>query len=331
MLPLPFRAMDSSRRRLLGGLLVLSALAVLVGIAVLVLRGTGDAFPSFTLPTFGGRPTAGSSTGSGASPTGIGPRRVWLIVLENRSYGQLVGEGDAPFINALAARFGLATDYHGVARPSQPNYLALISGSTQGVKDDDVHQLDARTLLDQLDATGHTWRVFAENVPSGCYLGASARNGPDGEGAYARKHEPAISFVSVSRNPARCGRIGNLASFTPAVADFNLIVPNLCHDMHDCSTRAGDAWLAQFVPRITSSDAFRQGGLLLIAFDEASSRDESQHTVLLFAGPGLTPGTRAGERADHYALLRTIQAIFGLDCLAESCGAPVLPELAADS
>ena len=101
--------------------------------------------------------------------------------------------------------------------------------------------------------------------------------------------------------------------------------------MHDCSTRAGDAWLAQFVPRITSSDAFRQGGLLLIAFDEASSRDESQHTVLLFAGPGLTPGTHAGERADHYALLRTIQAIFGLDCLAESCGAPVLPELAADS
>src|SRR5437764_14639183 len=113
--------MDSSRRRLLGGLLVLSALAVLVGIAVLVLRGTGDAFPSFTLPTVGGRPTAGSSTGSGASPTAIGPRRVWLILLEDHAYGQLVGDGAAPFINAPDARFGVATDYHAVAPPRQPH------------------------------------------------------------------------------------------------------------------------------------------------------------------------------------------------------------------
>src|SRR2546421_2778766 len=166
--------MDSSRRRVLGGLAAVAALAVLLGIALLVRRGTGGTFPSFSLPTFEGRPTAGSSAG--------GPRRVWLIVLENRSYGQLIGDDDAPSINALASRFGLATDYHGVARPSQPNYLALISGSTQGVKDDDVHDLDAKTLLDQLEAAGHSWHVYAENVPAGCYRGATARNGPDGDG-----------------------------------------------------------------------------------------------------------------------------------------------------
>ena len=283
--------------------------------------------PSFSLPSFGGRPTAASSASAGGSPTAIGPRRVWLIVMENRSYGQVIGEGNAPFMNALATRYGLATDYHGVARPSQPNYLALISGSTQGVSDDDVHDLDAMTLLDQLEAAGHSWHVFAENVPAGCYRGASARNGPDGQGTYARKHEPAISFVSVSRDPARCGRIDNLTSFAPDAADFNLIIPNLCHDMHDCSTRTGDSWLAQFVPRLVDSDAFRQGGLLLVTIDEASSRDDSQHTVLLFAGSGVSPGTRATERADHYSLLRTIQTIFGLDCLAQSCTATAIPEL----
>ena len=318
--------MSASRRLVLGGLLLAATLAVVVAV-VLVSRGGGGAVPSFSLPSFGGRPTAASSASAGGSSTAIGPRRVWLIVMENRSYGQVIGEGNAPFMNALATRYGLATDYHGVARPSQPNYLALISGSTQGVSDDDVHDLDAMTLLDQLEAAGHSWHVFAENVPAGCYLGASARNGLDGQGTYARKHEPAISFVSVSRDPARCGRIDNLTSFAPDAADFNLIIPNLCHDMHDCSTRTGDSWLAQFVPRLVDSDAFRQGGLLLVTFDEASSRDDSQHTVLLFAGSGVSPGTRATERADHYSLLRTIQTIFGLDCLAQSCKATAIPDL----
>jgi acid phosphatase len=318
--------MSASRRLVLGGLLLAATLAVVVAV-VLVSRGGGGAVPSFSLPSFGGRPTAASSASAGGSPTAIGPRRVWLIVMENRSYGQVIGEGNAPFMNALATRYGLATDYHGVARPSQPNYLALISGSTQGVSDDDVHDLDAMTLLDQLEAAGHSWHVFAENVPAGCYLGASARNGLDGQGTYARKHEPAISFVSVSRDPARCGRIDNLTSFALDAADFNLIIPNLCHDMHDCSTRTGDSWLAQFVPRLVDSDAFRQGGLLLVTFDEASSRDDSQHTVLLFAGSGVSPGTRATERADHYSLLRTIQTIFGLDCLAQSCKATAIPDL----
>ena len=322
--------MSASRRLLLGGLLLAVTLAVVVAV-VLVSRGGGGAVPSFSLPSFGGRPTVGSSASPGASPTVIGSKRVWLIVIENRSYSQVIDDGDAPFINALAARYGLATDYHGVARPSQPNYLALISGSTQGVSDDGVHDLDAKTLLDQLEAAGHSWQVYAENVPAGCYRGATARDGPDGDGTYARKHEPAISFLSISRDPGRCGQITNLASFAPTAADFNLIIPNLCHDMHDCSTRAGDNWLAQFVPSLLASDAFRQGGLLVLTFDEASSRDDSQHTVMLFAGPGVAPGVRATTRADHYALLRTIQSIFGLDCLAQSCKASAIPELLSPS
>jgi hypothetical protein len=315
------------RPLLMGVVLVMVIVAVVLIVALLVRGGGGATLPSFSLPAFAGTPTAGSSTGASGSPTAIGPRRLWLIVMENRSYGQVIGEGDAPFINAFASRYGLATDYHAHARPSQPNYLALVSGSTQGVTDDGAHDLNARTLFDQLDAAGRSWRVFAENVPSGCYLGAAARNGPDGEGVYARKHEPAISFVSISHDPARCGRIGNLAAFSPTAADFNLIIPNLCHDMHDCSTRAGDSWLSQFVPRILESDAFRQGGLLVITFDEASGKDESQHTAMLFAASGVSPGTRVAAPANHYSLLRTIETLFGLDCLAQSCNATAMPQL----
>jgi hypothetical protein len=307
--------MCSFRRLLLAGLVLAVVLGAVLVAVLLIGRGSPLARPS---------PTPAAS--SGGSPTTIGPR-VWLIVMENRSYRQVIGEGDAPFFNNFATLYGMATDYHGVARPSQPNYLALVSGSTQGVTDNDVHDLDARTLFDQLEAAGHSWRVFAENVPPNCFRGEAARDGPDGTGAYARKHEPAISFVGISRDAGRCARIGNLGAFSPGAADFNLIIPNLCHDMHDCSTRAGDVWLAGFVPRITGSEEFRKGGLLLVTFDEASSRDDSQHTVLLFAGPGVEPGTRATEHADHYALLRTVQAKFGLGCLAESCSRQPITEL----
>jgi phosphatidylinositol-3-phosphatase len=315
--------MDSRRSGLLGGLLLLAVVLVALA-AIVLLVARGGPFARST-------PSIGSTASAGGSSAGIGPKRVWLIVMENRSYDQVMGNNAAPFINDLAARYGQATDYHGVARPSQPNYLALVSGSTQGISDDRVHDVDAPTLFDQLEAAGHSWRVFAENVPSGCFRGDSARNGADGPGTYARKHEPAISFTSISGTPGRCARIGNLSSFDPAAADFNLIVPNLCHDMHDCSTRTGDSWLAQFVPRITGSDAFRQGGLLVITFDEASDKDDSQHTILVFAGNGVRAGMQATEHTDHYALLRTIQTLFGLGCLGQSCQAAPIPELLAGS
>jgi hypothetical protein len=290
-------------------------------------------------------PTAGSATPapatapatatlapSTASPTptpgvAAGPSRIWLIVMENRSYGQVIGSADAPYLNRLAGAYGLASDYHGVARPSEPNYLALISGSTQGVTDDGTHSFDASTLLEQLDTAGRSWHVYAENVPGGCYTGATASGGPDGSGTYARKHEPAISFRYVSGDPARCAQITDLSSFDPSAVDFSLIVPNLCHDMHDCSTAAGDAWLKAFLPRILESAAWQDNGLVIVTFDESSGSDSSQHVPLVFAGPSVAPGTVDQARADHYALLRTIEAAFGLPCLAKSCDATPMEAL----
>lgn len=305
-------------RRNLTLLRVLIGLAAIVGVIALALFVTRH-----EPDTPGGSP--GSASGTATGVTGSNP--VWLIVLENHSYGQIIGSGSAPFLNTLANRYGLATDYHAVGRPSQPNYLALVSGSTQGVSDDGVHDVTATTLFDQLEAAHRSWRVFAENVPAGCFTGASSSGGQDGPGTYVRKHEPAISFTSISASPQRCAQITNLSSFDPAAADFNLIVPNLCHDMHDCSVRQGDAWLSQFVPRITDSAAFRDGGLLVIVFDEAKSGDDAQHTVLVFARASLAAGTRATGRATHYSLLRALEELWGLPCLASSCDAQAIPEL----
>lgn len=267
-----------------------------------------------------------TATASGMASTGSGsPTHVWLIIFENRSYGDVIGNRNAPYINGLANHFASAADAHAVGRPSEPNYLALISGSTQGVTDDKNHTLDAPTLLDQLDTVHRSWRIFAENVPPGCFTGATASGGPDGAGTYARKHEPAISFRSVSANPARCGRITSLSAFDPAAADFSLVIPNMCHSMHDCSTGEGDRWLASFAPRILNSAAWRSGGILLITFDEAHGGDATQHVPLIIASLRTASGTRIAQHVTHYGLLRTIESVWGLPCLAKSCAATPIP------
>ena len=252
---------------------------------------------------------------------------VYLVILENKDVRQVVGHADAPYLNDLIERYGLAEAYQAVARPSQPNYLALISGSTHGVADNDDHDLDAPTLLDQVEAAGRTWQIAAENLPGDCFTGSRATGGRDGDGEYARKHEPAISFTSISGDPKRCARITDLTGFDPsAPADLTIIVPNLCHDMHDCSVADGDAWLRAFVPTILGSDGYRDGGLLVVTFDEnGTPSDPANQVTTILVSEDLT-ATRSATPHSHYSLLRTIQDAWGLDCLAASCAANTLGE-----
>ena len=254
-------------------------------------------------------------------------RHVFTIVLENRSAANVLRTDDAPYLHELAARFGVADAYQGVAHPSQPNYLALFSGSTQGVTDDEPHDVSAPTIADQLEAAGQSWRVYAENVPRGCFSGAQAADGPDGPGTYVRKHEPAISFTAISGSPTRCANVRPLSDFDPSAAAYNLIAPNMCHDAHDCPIATADAWLRSFVPRILDSPAWSDGGVLFITFDEADGAEQvANRVVTLVIAPTVPAGTRSSVPHTHYSLLRTIQAGLGLDCLAASCQANTLGE-----
>lgn len=286
--------------------------------------------PSVSSPPVAPSVASGSLPESTAKLPAFG--KVWVVVLENTSFDRIVDSQEAPFLSGLIAQGGLAEAYSGVGRPSQPNYLAMFSGSTHGVTDDHSHDIDAPNLADQLEAAGRTWGEYAENVPPDCFAGATATEGPDGPGEYARKHAPAISFDSIRSNPARCANIHDLAAFEPGAVDYSLIVPNLCHDMHDCSIAEGDAWLGQFVPRITGSAAFRDGGLLLVTFDEGDPHAEGNARVAtIVVSPLVVAGQRSSVSHDHYSLLRTIQSAWGLDCLAESCRANTLAEFFAGS
>jgi hypothetical protein len=248
-------------------------------------------------------------------------------VLENHEYGQIIGNAQAPYMNELAARYGLATDYYATGHPSEPNYVALVAGSTLGVTSDGVYNLAGPSLFGQLQAAGQSWRAYAQDDEAGCFRGSTAGSGPDGPGApgtYARKHNPAISFTSVSGTSAQCRNIQPLRDFDPAAGAFEMIVPNLTNDMHDGTVTQGDAFLRAFVPGIIASPQFRAGGVLFITFDEGSSSGGSQgdsggHVATLVVAANITPGLRDRDYADHWSLLRTTEDLLGLPCLANAC------------
>ncbi|HEX7612769.1 MAG TPA: alkaline phosphatase family protein, partial [Candidatus Limnocylindrales bacterium] len=165
---------------------------------------------------------APSGSGRGSPTDAVSPtpasglpdfKHVYVIILENREYGSIVGSSAAPYINSLIARYGQATNLYAETHPSEPNYIALTSGGLQGTNSGGAYNLGAPNLFDQIEAAGRTWRVYAQSYPGNCYLGSGTDAVADGTGApgdYARKHNPAISYTSISGNPARCANITKL-------------------------------------------------------------------------------------------------------------------------
>jgi acid phosphatase len=254
---------------------------------------------------------------------------IYVIVMENKEYGSVVGNTHAPYINFLIRHYGLATNYTAVAHPSEPNYLALWGGSTFGVSDDGVHNITARNLSNQLAARGRTWHVYAQDLPRRCSTASSASGGVDlvgAAGTYVRKHEPAISFTNISRSLIQCSRITRLSAFSPTAANFELIVPNLTNDMHDGSVAQGDAFLRAFVPRITGRASFANS-LLVITWDEGStSLGGGGRVATLVISPREKGRFQSATAHNHYSLVRTIENAWGLGCLNLTCTANDLRE-----
>ena len=252
---------------------------------------------------------------------------VVVVWMENEEASSITA-GSMPYLFGLSQTYGRATQVYGVTHPSEPNYLAFWSGSTQGVTDDANHDINAASLSSQLTAAGKQWRVYAQNVPGNCFTGATASGGTDGPGVagtYARKHEPAISFTSVSGNPTECAKIQPLASFSPTAAAVAFVAPNLCNDMHDCSLAQGDAFLQAFLPSVFNSSDWAHT-LLIVTFDEGSSNTNGGGNVFtMVARQGLSAVTSLTPHS-HYGVLRTIEDIYGLPCLGSACGATPLSE-----
>ena len=305
----------------------------LVAIAAVVVLASGllvigrVSLHGAALPSPSGALTARLPTPPGSLRAVPALTHAYLIIFENKDVNEVVGNPHAPTFDALRQRYASLDVYQGIAHPSQPNYFALVSGSTMGVLDDAVHDVDGPSIFDQLEASGRDWRLYAENVPPGCYTGAGALDGVDGEGSYVRKHNPAISFASIRDDPKRCARIQPLSAFDPAAAELEIIIPNECHDAHDCDMPVADAWLDRFMTALLASPAYREGGAAFVLFDESDGRNLTNRIPAIVASESIAPGTVSTVAHDHYSVLRTLQEAWGLPCLGASCSANTVGEI----
>lgn len=269
----------------------------------------------------GGTPQPAAQPSSATTTPGVpslspvtspGASHVFLVVMENHSFDQAMAQ---PYTARLAAQYAVATNYHAVAHPSLPNYLALAAGSTFGITDDGYHRLPPDGIGYELTAHGVTWRAYMEGMSRGCM---------DSPSPYALKHNPFAYFGGAcpSNVVPLTALEPDLAGSTPS---FVWITPDLCHDGHDCSARQADDFLSMLAPKILASAAWQEGGVLLITWDEDDNHSGNRVAAIV-AAPGLARHETARPH-DHYSLLATVEDRLGVPRLGMSRQADPLSEL----
>jgi phosphatidylinositol-3-phosphatase len=280
------------------------------------------------LATACGVPPSSSKTSPAASAESITPSppptpsstppptpayaHVFVIVMENRSYQQALA---MPYVASLAGKYGLATNYHAVAHPSLPNYLAMTSGSTWGVGDDGWHPLPADGGLGtELTNAGVSWRAYMEGFTGSCFRSPYP---------YALKHNPFPYYGA--QCPAAVVSLSQLqADLSGSTPQFVWITPGLCNDGHDCSSTVADRFLSTLVPEITASSAWKGGGVLYITWDESEGGGTNQVPLVIVA-PQLQRHT-SNVYLDHVALAATLADQLGVARPGQSAGSPSITQ-----
>jgi phosphatidylinositol-3-phosphatase len=289
------------------------ALAATAAVAAVAVAGCGG--PSASAG--GVAATAERAASATAGACGAGARRsaplrrvVW-IVMENQAYSGVIGSRKAPYLNALAASCGLATRFTAEAHPSLPNYIAMTSGSTHRIDDDDgpgAHRLPGASIFSQL---GTRWRALDESMPRPCARSDAGR--------YAVRHNPAVYYTAVR---GRCAAQDlPLRGIRGATAPFAFVTPNLCHDMHSCPVRDGDRWLAGWLPRLLRTAAYRSGSMVVFITWDEDDGAARQHIPTLVVSRHTRRGARSATAFDHYSLLATTEEILGLSKLGAAARA----------
>ena len=234
------------------------------------------------------------------------PDHVIIVVEENRAYSEIIGSGEAPYINSLAKRGMLFTNSHGVAHPSLPNYLALFAGSTYNVTSDVCPlELSGDNLADSLHKRGLSFAIYSESLPEagaeGCMYGD-----------YRRKHNPVAAWNELAALSLPFSTFPRDFSRLPTVS---WVIPDQRNDMHDGSVAQGDAWLKRNLGAYAKWAA-RHNSLLILTWDE-DYNSPSNRVATIFYGQMVRHGNSM-QPVNHYSVLRTIEEMYALPALNDS-------------
>jgi phosphatidylinositol-3-phosphatase len=279
-----------------------------------------------------------------AAPPVAAPVKVFTVMMENHDYSEVVGSPDAPFFNELIASYGLATNYSDCnIHPSLPNYLCMVSGEPQypGILDVGPNSffgtgkfpVDKPNLGTQLVAAGLPWGAYQESMGTPCKLTDSS--------PYATKHDPFLYFKDMQTGPGGLCAANNV-DYTNFAADlaagskrFSFITPNLTNDGHDPASnpvlglKTSDAWARTEVGKIMASDAYKNGGVIFITWDEAegrSGRSKDQIPMIIVSERIKSPGYKSAKAYSHKSYLATVEDLLGLPRLATVATEPSMLE-----
>ncbi|KAG0013898.1 hypothetical protein BGZ80_010773 [Entomortierella chlamydospora] len=254
-----------------------------------------------------------AATAFAQAPKGAAFDHIVIIFLENTDYA--LASTDSYF-QALIPQGILLDNYHGLAHPSQPNYIASIGGSTHSVTSDSTYNLSPSysTIVDLLEAKQLTWKTYQENIPSVCYTGSSSSS------LYYRKHNPFVSYGSIYKNSTRCKNVVSATQFTTdvnngALPNYSFYTPNIKNDGHDTTVAYAGQWLTGFLTPLLSNSNFMKNTLVVVTFDEAEDySDTTNHVLALLLGDAVngTANTVDSTYYTHYSLISTVENNWGL-------------------
>jgi phosphatidylinositol-3-phosphatase len=240
------------------------------------------------------------------------PDHVVIVIEENKSFSTIIGNSDAPYINALAKDGMLFTDAHAVMHPSLPNYVALFSGSTYGLTDDSCpHDFTGSNLASELLARKLSFAIYSEDLPGTGFSGCSGRGG-----LYRRKHNPVVNWQATGLSASLNRPFRDFPQEYSKLPNVAFVVPNMQNDMHDGTIAQGDAWLKKNMSRYAVW-ARKHNSLLIIVWDESDANSLTNQIPLIVTGAGIYPG-RDHQYLDHYGLLRTVEDLYKLKPLGKS-------------
>jgi acid phosphatase len=271
-------------------------------------------------------------------------KHVVLISLENHGYSQVIGNPNMPYLNQLAQKGALATNFYATGHPSIPNYFRLTTGQNVTFDDSFSGTTSVDNLARQLTAVGKTWKNYAENLPYTGYLGGD-------KWPYVKHHNPFAYMTYVRNNSSQAKRIVPFSQLSADLAantlpNFAFVQVNNQHNGHDCPVKgssctdtdklvATDNWLLSHVPNILNDPEFQQSGLLVIWYDEAQSSDSRYgggRIAVVFAGPGAKKAFRSATFYRHDHLLRTIGQLLGIKTFpGASAGVSAMTDMLAGS
>jgi len=238
--------------------------------------------------------------------------RLIVIIFENQGYNKVMKDS---YFASLATRGSSLDNFYAIAHPSQPNYIGQIAGSTLGCSSDDNIDLSQSSVVDLLEANGISWRAYEEAYPGNCFTGAST-------GTYVRKHNPFMSFTSVTKNATRCAHIVPATQLDTdlkagPIPQFVYYTPDLNNDAHDTNIAYASKWLNGFLePKLKNSN-FINNTVVLLTWDE-DDHLEGNHIYNVLLGPSVNVGYKDTTTYTHYSLTRTIEDNWGLTSLGRN-------------